>query len=70
MIQNFKYKFGSLHLKYQKFQNIILIIVSNIYFELFVAFCIVLNVIVMAIQYDGQPTSIETLNNYVNYVRI
>ncbi len=61
-------KLGACHLNYNKVQNIFLLIVNNIYFELFISFCIVFNTIVMAIQYHGQPKAIDDLQEYTNYV--
>lgn len=62
-------KLGPVHLKYLKVQDFFLKIVENIYFELFIAFCIIFNTIVMAIQYDGQPQTIDDLQNITNYVK-
>lgn len=62
-------KLGPVHLKYLKVQNVFLKIVENIYFELFIAFCIVVNTIVMAIQFDGQSKAIDDLQNITNYVK-
>jgi hypothetical protein len=61
-------KLGPIHLKYNKVQDFFLIIASSIYFELFVAACIVFNTIVMALSYDGQPDGITYLQTYTNYV--
>ena len=44
-------KLGPVHLKYQKLQGVFRVIVENIYFELFIAFCIVFNTIILSIQY-------------------
>lgn len=43
-------------------------IVESLYFDLFITFCIILNTIIMAIQYDGQPIEIDNLQDYSNYV--
>jgi hypothetical protein len=60
-------KLGPVHLKYNKVQNFFLVVATNIYFELFVAACIIFNTIVMAISYDGQPDAITYLQTYTNY---
>ncbi|CAF0755497.1 unnamed protein product [Brachionus calyciflorus] len=61
-------KLGKFHLAFIKVQNFFCKIVNNIYFELFIAFCIIFNTIVMAIQYDGQPKTIDDLQDITNYV--
>jgi hypothetical protein len=58
------------YLRWIKIQNFFLKIVSSLYFELFIAFCIIINTLIMSIQYYGQPPEIDNLQDYSNYVTL
>ena len=51
-------------------QNFFSKIVTSVYFELFIVFTILINIIIMSIQYYDQPQEMQNLQDYSNYVRI
>ena len=61
---------GSFLTKWIRMQNFFSKIVTSVYFELFIVFTILINIIIMSIQYYDQPQEMQNLQDYSNYVRI
>ena len=67
MIAIAKTDFTSYLLPTNKYRKKVYQLVTSQYFEVFIMFCIVFNIIIMALTYEGSPSSYDTILEDINY---